>query len=373
MRAIRYCRSLWDETRARLGEGGPKALVSRALCLLLENALLIFGMIVVVVFDTWAPASGNLPASAQAMFDATTVIGSLTLVWWVGQCVFGDLGWEISLSDTIKGCIARFILLAYALVGIRAFSSERAGLVANVKSHPDQALGFVAALIVVRFAFGVAPKNMGVPTSYRGAADVRRQRSMQSIHRTAVHEAGHLFLYGGKADLPPGLVVKVFAEMGDTDLYRGFVDHSGVRPGVLTEGYLGWVMLLHLAGSEAERIVLGERADGSASDNNKWLLDATTYLSSGFGEVFYADPYDDDKLAHNRLVLNALKADCTERVRTILMANRALLDELTDVILEKKTMNRDELAPYLARVVGVESRWDEEVTTAGYNLKAAQA
>lgn len=359
MRTTRYLRSLWQQAQERLSQDGQKALLQGAARFLLEKFLLVFGMAAVAVFDALVPASGTLPASAQAMYDATTVLGTLTLVCWMGQRVFGVLEWEESLSDTIKGCIVRFILLAQAMIAIRAFGADLAGVVEKVKSNPDQTLGVVAALILVRVAFGVAPERRGVPVSYRGAAAVRRQRSSQDVHRTAVHEAGHLCLYGGKAELPPGLVVKVFAEMGDQDVYRGFVGHSVHPPGMLTEGYLRWSMLLHLAGSEAERVVLGERADGSASDNSKWLDAATTYLSSGFGEVFYADPFDDDKLAHNRAVLNDLKAECTEDVRAILMENRALLDELTDVILEKKVMDRDEIAPYLVRVVGVDSRWHE--------------
>ena len=54
---------------------------------------------------------------------------------------------------------------------------------------------------------------------------------------------------------------------------------------------------------------------------------------------------------HNRLVLNALKAECTKEVRAFLNLNRQVLDELSALIAKDKTLDRDQLAPYMARVV----------------------
>jgi hypothetical protein len=132
---------------------------------------------------------------------------------------------------------------------------------------------------------------------------------------------------------------------------RGQVTHGDKAPEGQTEGYLYWYMLMRLAGSEAEYIATGERADGFRDDNSAWLDVATTYLLSGFGEVFYKEPDSDMQLNHNRAVLNDLKARCVSEVRDLLTANRTLLDELAVTIADQKTMNRDQLAPYLTRVV----------------------
>lgn len=108
---------------------------------------------------------------------------------------------------------------------------------------------------------------------------------------------------------------------------------------------------MHLAGAEAEFASFGERADGSDSDNRHWLAAATHYLKSGFGEVFYADPQAAAQIAHNRAVLNSLKSAHLAELGDFFVANKTVLDELAHAIAEVNTMNRDEIAPYLDRVV----------------------
>jgi hypothetical protein len=216
---------------------------------------------------------------------------------------------------------------------------------------------FHSPVIVVRFAFAFAParsveaaRNVE-PAGYAVMAHHLGERLAQDIHRTAVHEAGHLLLYGCRGELPAELAVKVLAKIGCRDLDCGQVTHGDKAPDVQTEGNLYWYMLMLLAGSEAEYIATGERADGARDDNSAWLDVATAYLSSGFGEVFYKEPDSDIQLNHNRAVLNDLKARCVREVRELLTANRNLLDELAAAIADQKTMNRDQLAPYLTRVV----------------------
>jgi len=178
-----------------------------------------------------------------------------------------------------------------------------------------------------------------------------KPRKPEDIQRTAIHEAGHVLLFAMRGELPEAFTVSVHAEISGHDLYRGRVEYAQPAPDVLTEGYLRWSMLMHLAGAEAEFIALGERADGAQTDNEKWLGAATAYLSSGFGEVFYAAPADDAQIEHNRVVLNALKSECTQEVRTFFTANRQVLDELSAVIAKDKVLNREQLVPYVARVV----------------------
>ncbi|CAJ0807579.1 MULTISPECIES: hypothetical protein [Ralstonia] len=376
MKASRSWGSQWQQALEELRQAGPKPLALGALRFMLAHPLLVLGIVAVMVLDASVPAVGTLPPLAQVIYNATNIVGALGVVWWVARMValVLETGLIDAIGDAALGIFERVVLLGLALIGVRAFGVELADFVASVKSNPDLALACVAAVIVMRFAFWFAPAR-GIPIacgSSSAHAVLRRPRRPQDIHRTAVHEAGHLILHGGQVDLPPGLAVAVSAEMGDHDLYRGYVNHSAAAPSVRTEGHLHWSMLMYLAGTEAERIVLGERADGSCGDNDKWLDAARAYLSTGFGEVFYADPTEDAALAHNRAVLNDLKEKCTLEVRTILMANRALLEELAAVIADQKTLNREQLAPYLERVVGVDARWHEgEITPAQVGLASA--
>jgi hypothetical protein len=89
------------------------------------------------------------------------------------------------------------------------------------------------------------------------------------------------------------------------------------------------------------------------------LIRTAAFLSAGFGEVFYSSPEDEPQLMHNRAVLNDLKARCVAEAQLLLETNRDLLNELATAISEKKTLSRDELAPYLARVVKQKGNpWD---------------
>jgi hypothetical protein len=344
----------------RLQQTRPKDLARGLLRFVSEHPASVFGLLAVLAWGQTVPAVGTLPASAQAIYNATHTIGMTWLVlWMIWRAAYDAIlsGNPVAVAISL---VERFIMLSLALVAVRAFGVELADVVASVKANPDGALAFVAALIVVRVAFAFAPARSVAAARGIGAIGPAvqaqpRKRSAQDIHRTAVHEAGHLLLYSGRAELPADLSVKVLSELGDMDLYRGQVTHADNTPTVRTEGYLHWSMLMHLAGAEAEYIALGERADGSRGDNSAWLNAATVYLSSGFGEVFYAEAAGDAQLAHNRAVLNDLKARCVRQVREFLAANRVLLAELAGAIAEQKTMSRAQLAPYLARVVAADT------------------
>lgn len=345
----------------RLQQSTPKDLARGLLRVVGEHPALVFGLLAVLAWDQSVPTPDSLPVPAQAIYSATNTVGIFWLVLWTIWKASVDVVVARNLFAVAISFVERFIMLSLALVAVRGFGVELAEVVASVKANPDGALALVAAIIVVRVAFAFAPARGVAATrgveapGYAVVPAPRRERSAQDIHRTAVHEAGHLLLFGGRAELPADLAVKVLPQIGYMDLYRGQVTHAGNTPAERTEGYLHWHMLLHLAGSEAEYIALDERADGSCGDNSNWLNAATAYLSSGFGEVFYADPAGDAQLAHNRAVLNDLKARCVREVREFLAANRALLDELAAAIADHKTMNRDQLATYLSRVTAADT------------------
>lgn len=359
MESTRCLVTLWRRTVDRLQQNGPLDIARGLVRFMAEYPTLVFGLVALMVWSSSAPALETMPASTQAIYKATYTVGTIWLVVWMVWHVV--VGAAANPAAAAIGFFERFILLSLALVAVRTFGVELADMMVNAKANPDSALAIVGGVIVVRVASAFAPaRNYTVAREvgqalYAARAQARRERSPQDMRRTAVHEAGHLLLIGSLGELPTDLEVKVLAVLGDHDLYRGYIRYSGNAPAVLTEGYLYWSMLMHLAGSEAEFVALGERADGSSGDNGKWLEAATAYLSSGFGEVFYATPDGEAQLAHNRAVLNDLKTRCVIEAREILMANRALLDELAAQIAERKSMASEQLAPYLARVVSIDA------------------
>lgn len=339
----------------RIPVRSPGAMARGLVRFVAEYPVFVFGPIAAIpLWAGSAPPVETLDPTAQTVYNATLVLG---LLWIVATSISLAFFAPANVVRSAISLVERLLLVSLVLATERAFGPELADVLRIAKENPDASLAVVAAFVLLRAAAALSPsRNYAVARGRMEVAGyaVARPRSMprkpEDIHRTAIHEAGHVLMYAKRGDLPEAFTVSVRAEISGHDLYRGYVEHAQPAPDVLTEGYLRWFMQMHLAGAEAEYVALGERADGAQTDNAKWLNAATAYLSSGFGEVFYAEPEGDAQIEHNRVVLNALKAECTEVVRTFLNANRQVLNELSAAIAKDKTLNRDQLAPYVARV-----------------------
>jgi len=330
--------------------------------LLAEHPLLFAWLAFVIGARTIAPSAESLPKAAHDVYTAAMVTGamwiSLTALWRLMTLVATGLHREVALY-----VFERLVMLAAGLLLIRINASYIIDCLAWAKAHPDAMLAAAAGAVVVVGMFSLAPRRLPAGTAITYGAEpyergiskasmvaARQRRAAEEIRRTAIHEAGHLLYFADLPELPADLSVRVLEEIGPTDEFRGQVWHGGNWPAVQTEHFPHWSMLMRLAGSEAEYVLLGDRADGSNGDNANWLRAAVTFLDSGFGEVYYPDAHIPAEREHNRAVLNTLKAAHVDEVRARLSRNREVLTELADAILEHKTMSREEIAPYLARV-----------------------
>ena len=257
-----------------------RALGTGFLRFVAEYPALVFGLIAIPLWAGSAPSVGTLPETAQTIYNAAMILG---LMWIVASAI----SLAFIAQATVHGAISlveRFILLTLVLFMVRAFGPELAHAVRIVKENPDISLAVAAAFILLRVAFALSPSRNYVVA--RGSMEIAghavarpRPRKPEDVLRTAIHEAGHVLMFAGRGELPEAFKVSVRAEISGNDLYRGQVEYAQPSPDVLTEGYLRWSMLMHLAGAEAEFVALGERADGAQTDNAKWLTAATAYLS----------------------------------------------------------------------------------------------
>lgn len=330
-----------------------------AVSLLRAYPLLFVLLGMVVTLSQVAPEVGTIPESAQTVYSVVSKFGTS---WLLLGLTYQGLRVIFTQADSVS-CIPRFLerllLLAVGLFLVRMLGSELNQLLAWVKHNPDTTLAVVAGVLIVFLIYGFATstsisqhRDHGETTPGRLSGARVLPRTLNDIHRTAVHEAGHLIMFADLPELPRELKVTVLAEISAKDTYRGQVMTSeDLWPAVHTEGFLRWVMLMRLAGAEAEFVCLGERADGANGDNTHWLHTATSYLTSGFGEVFYSEPVGEAQIAHNRSVLNDLKAGHVAELGRRLAVNKAVLDELAAAIGEKRTMSRKEIKPYLSRVI----------------------
>lgn len=182
-----------------------------------------------------------------------------------------------------------------------------------------------------------------------------RRLSEAERHRTAVHEAGHLVVGGavGMAD------VLESASIIPSPGCRGHVVRSneGETLNLTKQGYRDQIAFL-LGGRVAEELVLGGADSGSGED----LRQASIYVndmleSAGLGEGELAYLYlDGDEIISQELRVMLEKAKRTEiqtqaaRAKTILEANRALLDEIAAKLVEVGKLEGAELTLLLCKI-----------------------
>lgn len=267
-------------------------------------------------------------------------------------CLRGDADYTGQLAYSL---IKRIVLLCVALqaISIPFVALLIETIISEAVNFPGNALAAGGAGVVFAFIF-----NRTRPVHEGGAfapavayAGFVRRMTDDERHKVAVHEAGHLLLFGLLSEIPEGLEVRVAEETGKESV-RGQVKMSLGFDVLTTETRLRWLMWMLMAGMEAQFVVFGERSDGADTDMQEWRHAALRYLASGFGEdVLCSAPAAETDDARNLLALRVLKRECEREVRALLAQNRAVLDELTACAL--KGASREALIPILARVEGV--------------------
>ncbi|MCD5327978.1 hypothetical protein ACFFU8_08900 [Chromobacterium piscinae] len=349
----------------KMEQSSARELLRRLMHLVLHYPILSFGLLAMTALANNAPAVESLPHTAQTVYNTAFILGT----GWIGfrwiYCVinslhsnahYGEPPKTNPFADSVQ-FLEQYVLLSLCLMGVRFLGVEMADLLVKAQGNLEYVFSLIAAYLIVNAALALAPsrsyysapQDHGMEYAAYGMAIKPRMRQPQDIYRTSVHEAGHLLMYAALPQLPDDLSVQVKEVLGLGDDFRGRVFHSDIAPESWSESHLHWMMLLHLAGAEAEFTVFGERADGASEDNQHWITAATMFLASGFGEVFFQAPISDEKLAHNRVVLNDLKAKHVAEVQEFLAANKELLEELAGAIAQQKNMDRSLIEPYLAR------------------------
>jgi hypothetical protein len=331
----------------------PMALTVTLLCAVLAMS--------VKPFNTLAP-------QVQDIHQWTMAIGLVAWLWWMlVHGVLEAIEGGRQFQAIVEHGYVRLALVVFVLLAERSMGHELAWVMPMLKDNPDMAYSIALGAIFVYAAFSFAPRmlssGMRVATirAVMTAEAPRWARERKDIHRTSIHEAGHVLMFTLKRTLPSWLKVEVFTHLNHTDEYRGKVTHPNESGDVLLESELVWNMLLSLSGTEAEHLVFGERANGTFGDNQSWMESAHAYLSSGFGEPYYSKPRDEAQYEHNLLVMTRLKDACGGRVKAFLAANQDLLQELGADIAEHHVLELVQLQPYLARVVGTEGVMDVRI------------
>ncbi|MFY9270821.1 MAG: hypothetical protein WAO55_13850 [Candidatus Manganitrophaceae bacterium] len=174
----------------------------------------------------------------------------------------------------------------------------------------------------------------------------------RDLRYTAAHEAGHVLACAALGKLPADVRVAI-NDRPDANGVLGFL--SGLRYGHrLTEKtFAEWYMLVLLAGKMGESKI-GETL-GSGRDYLQWLNIASLYLENQYRGVFYVNPKNKLEQEQNEAKLETLKQEQLHTLKSLFGLNVDIFMKLADALLEKRTLTRDDLFPFLARVKFPES------------------
>jgi len=201
-----------------------------------------------------------------------------------------------------------------------------------------------------------------------GRRDASNALLPEEKHSVAVHETGHALVAVLSEHADPVAKITILPSgraLGVTEQLP--LDERHLYP----ESYLRDSLAIRLGGRASEILVLGEASTGAASD----LGGATELavhmvrdwgLSPRLGPIGYGDqgpnylagaqlqsrPYSEGTQLAIDEEVSRLLAEAEERARSLLSANRDVLDAVVVGLLEKETMSGDELMEIVRRIIG---------------------
>ena len=173
------------------------------------------------------------------------------------------------------------------------------------------------------------PAFMDALDEYR-FGDVK-DRDAASLRQTAYHEAGHA-LVSWVCGVKP-----LFVTIVSRNDYGGYMETSAENKGTHTFSDLKDIICRCLAGRAAELEVYGEIAGintGASSDLKKarYLVQAC-FTEYGMGATYFKRNYAEQG--------EALMQEQFERARSIVSRNRQALDELVDILVKEKSLDKE--------------------------------
>lgn len=169
------------------------------------------------------------------------------------------------------------------------------------------------------------------------------QANPETLHRVAVHEAGHALM---SEFLNPGSVDQVTVTSRGNAL--GYVRHNQLEEQQLyTKSYLDKQIMILLAGAVSEELYLGEKSTGAANDFQQALNLAEKIVSSGLSRLGVVSPEMVPKLELYK-VCNEIMHFLEKKTAEILTERREPLIKLVMILKENEKINGNELRAAMA-------------------------
>ena len=222
------------------------------------------------------------------------------------------------------------------------------------KSHPNDVLVGMVALAIVWMIVRFSLKDVSMIRQATGSMSGVGTKLMPAttLHDNryiAAHEAGHVLVFAALSSLPPDLML-VANDRSNRDGVLGFVSGAFSGHQLEEKTFAELRMLSLLSGKLGESALFGKTTLGSQGDYQVWHNLARSYLENHYRGMFYPDPKNNFEHDQNQAKLEALRAEQLATLASFFELNAVVHKQLADTLLERRTLTRDDLMPFLARV-----------------------
>lgn len=220
-----------------------------------------------------------------------------------------------------------------------------------MRANPGAAASVLIAAAIVWMILRVSSGRRSAQSEYvaRGMAVFPpRELTERDTRYTAAHEAGHALVYAALGRLPAEVKVAINDRPG-ADGVLGFVTGIHDRHRLPEKTFAEWRMLELLAGKMGES-TLGETTLSGSNDHLQWYNLACLYLSNHCRGLFYAEPQNRFEWEQREAKLEALHREQLRTLKSLFDLNAEVFRQLADALLERRTLARDDLIPFLVCV-----------------------
>lgn len=294
----------------------------------IQKMVEIFGLFLVLMYPMFMGIfktiiNGNYSSITFYMERVISGIAVYSVVlWMIGQYGVDTKEWIITNPNEASVAGVSFLLVWFIL----KFSS---GARYSYNENIERGESASAAMAVG----GALPKQTERDNKY-----------------TSAHESGHALVYAALGCLPPGIEV-VIQENGSIDGSLGYVSAINSDHQLNEKTFSEWFMLVLLAGKFGESFLFGENTMGSSNDHQRWLALARSYLSNHFDGIFYTEPQNKFEQELNEEKLEKLQRQQNSMLEVLFSENSRVFKCLSEELLKKRKMGRDDLIPHLSQVI----------------------
>lgn len=218
-------------------------------------------------------------------------------------------------------------------------------------NNKHESMAVFVSIIISFLAFGNIFKREGVfrekESKSLSYAERPKKLSEKDKKYTAVHEIGHALFYSYLKEIPDDFKIVVNDSSKGVLGYVTFFEGDTI---VEEKKYAEWLMLVYLAGNNAEKFIYGNSTLGGMSDYSSWCRIAKKYLKNGNKGVFYSNPENEYEHNENQKKIELLKLEQEKIIEKFFKENKGLIIEFSNTLMKKGSMTKKDCAFFFEHV-----------------------